>query len=47
MPDDTAELLQLSQRLLDCIAGGDWLTYQELCDPSLTAFEPEGCGQFI
>ncbi|HTK74068.1 MAG TPA: DUF4440 domain-containing protein [Gemmataceae bacterium] len=45
--DATAELLQLSQRLLDCIAAGDWLTYQELCDPSLTAFEPEGCGQLI
>ena len=45
--NQTAELLQLSQRLLDCIAAGDWLTYQELCDPSLTAFEPEGCGQLI
>lgn len=47
MPDAAADLLQLNQRLLDCIAAGDWLTYQELCDPSLTAFEPEGCGQFI
>src|SRR5438105_14254097 len=47
MPDDTAELLQLNQRLLDSIATGDWLTYQELCDASLTAFEPEACGQFI
>jgi len=47
MPDETAELIQLSQRLLDCIAAGDWLTYQELCDPSLTAFEPEARGQLI
>ena len=38
------ELLQLTQRLLDCIAAGDWATYQELCDPSLTAFEPEAPG---
>ncbi len=41
------ELLQLNQRLLDAIAKGDWATYQELCDPSLTAFEPEACGQLV
>jgi calcium/calmodulin-dependent protein kinase (CaM kinase) II len=35
------ELLRLNQRLLDSIAGGDWATYQELCDPTLTALEPE------
>lgn len=38
------ELLQLNQRLLESIAAGDWATYQELCDPSLTAFEPEAPG---
>ena len=41
------ELLQLNQRLLDAIAGGDWATYEELCDPSLTAFEPEALGQLV
>ena len=45
MPDPEAtELLQLTQRLLDSITTGDWATYQELCDPSLTAFEPEAPG---
>jgi Calcium/calmodulin dependent protein kinase II association domain len=44
---DTSELLDLSQRLLECIVAGDWNTYQELCDPSLTAFEPEARGQLI
>jgi calcium/calmodulin-dependent protein kinase (CaM kinase) II len=43
----TDELLALSARLLTCIAAKDWATYQELCDPSLTAFEPEGKGQLI
>jgi len=43
----TAELLQLNQRLLDCIALGDWAVYQELCDPSLTAIEPESHGQIV
>jgi calcium/calmodulin-dependent protein kinase (CaM kinase) II len=41
------ELLRLNQRLLESIAQADWAAYQELCDPSLTAFEPEGCGQLV
>ena len=48
MPDAlTQELLLLNQRLLDSIAGADWKTYEELCDPSLTAFEPEARGQLV
>lgn len=48
MPDSaTEELLQLNARLLESIAGKDWATYQELCDPALTAFEPEGKGQLV
>jgi hypothetical protein len=43
----TAELLALNQRLLESILAADWQTYEELCDPSLTAFEPEGRGQLI
>jgi calcium/calmodulin-dependent protein kinase (CaM kinase) II len=43
----TLELLKINQRLLDAIAGGDWTTYQELCDPTLTAFEPEARGQLV
>ena len=38
------ELLRLNQRLLESIAAGDWAVYEELCDPSLTAFEPEAAG---
>ena len=41
------ELLRLNQRLLDCIAAADWATYLELCDPTLTAFEPEAAGQLV
>ncbi len=43
----TQELLELNARLLDCIARGDWATYAELCDPTLTAFEPEALGQLV
>ena len=41
------ELLALNQRLLDSIAAGDWQTYEELCDPTLSAIEPEGRGHMI
>jgi ketosteroid isomerase-like protein len=41
------ELITLTQRLLDAIAGADWGAYQELCDPTLTAFEPEALGQRV
>jgi calcium/calmodulin-dependent protein kinase (CaM kinase) II len=48
MADDVrAELLRLNQRLLDSIAARDWKTYEELCDPGLTAFEPEALGQQV
>ena len=29
------------------IAEGDWETYSKLCDPTLTAFEPESRGQLV
>jgi calcium/calmodulin-dependent protein kinase (CaM kinase) II len=48
MPDAvTNELLELNARLLESIANADWATYQELCDPSLTCFEPEALGQLV
>jgi len=45
--DSTAELIELNQRLLDVIAEGDWEGYSTLCDPSLTAFEPEARGHLV
>ena len=43
----TDELLRLNQKLLDSIVTGDWNTYQSLCDPTLTCFEPEAMGQLV
>ena len=43
----SAELLTLTQELLAAIAAGDWATYERLCAPDLTAFEPEACGQLV
>jgi hypothetical protein len=47
MPDAAQELLDLNQKLLDAIASGDWKTYEELCDPSITCFEPEALGHLV
>lgn len=41
------EILELNQKLLDAIASGDWQTYTELCDPTLTCFEPEARGHLV
>jgi len=43
----TEELLQLNRRLLDSIAQADWATYEQLSEPTLTAFEPEALGQLV
>ena len=47
MQDDAQELLRLSRQLLEAIDRQDWDTYAELCDASLTAFEPEAGGHLV
>src|SRR3954467_11091649 len=47
MSETESELLGLTRRLLESITDGDWATYEELCDPTLTAFEPEAPGQRV
>ena len=47
LDDAESELIALNQQLLDAIAQGDWATYCDLCDPSLTAFEPEAVGHIV
>jgi len=45
--DSAAQIIDLTRQLLDSISRGDWETYRSLCDPSLTAFEPEAQGQLV
>ena len=44
---DRDQVLELTQKLLMAATSGDWETYVELCDPSLTAFEPEAVGNLV
>lgn len=44
---DQETLLNLSKCLLDSIVSGNWPAYAELCDPTLTCFEPEALGQLV
>jgi hypothetical protein len=41
------DLVDLTERLIDSVTEGDWETYSELCDLTMTAFEPEGRGQLV
>lgn len=41
------ELIALTQRLLDSIGKADWKTYSELCDPTISCFEPEALGHLV
>ena len=45
MTSNTLETL--NEQLLYAIDNGDLETYKELCDPSLTAFEPEALGNLV
>ncbi|RLT19533.1 MAG: hypothetical protein DWI28_02590, partial [Planctomycetota bacterium] len=35
------QAIAANQSLLDAIMGGDWATYEMLCDKTLTCLEPE------
>lgn len=47
MADATTEVLHANQALLDSINSQNWTAYAELCDPSLTCFEPEALGHVV
>jgi Calcium/calmodulin dependent protein kinase II association domain len=44
---DRDAILDLTQRLLVAITSGDWDSYVDLCDESLTCFEPEALGNLV
>jgi calcium/calmodulin-dependent protein kinase (CaM kinase) II len=41
------DIVQLTENLIDIINRGDYEKYKEICDPELTAFEPEAIGNVV
>ena len=41
------EVINITQKLLNSIANGDYKTYSELCAEDFTCFEPESSGMLI
>lgn len=41
------QAIAANQSLLEAIMGGDWATYEMLCDKTLTCLEPEAPGQVV
>lgn len=44
---DHATLINLTRCLLESITSGNWQAYSDLCDPSLSCFEPEAKGNLV
>jgi hypothetical protein len=44
---EEANLINLTRCLLESIITGNWEAYSELCDPSITCFEPEAKGNLV
>jgi calcium/calmodulin-dependent protein kinase (CaM kinase) II len=41
------EIVQATQNLIDVINRGDYESYTQICDPDMTAFEPESLGNIV
>ncbi|XP_065143767.1 calcium/calmodulin-dependent protein kinase type II subunit alpha isoform X8 [Paramisgurnus dabryanus] len=49
--DDTRvrkqEIIKVTEQLIEAISNGDFESYMKMCDPSVTAFEPEALGNLV
>ncbi|CRL07177.1 CLUMA_CG020164, isoform B [Clunio marinus] len=41
------EIIKMTEQLIEAINNGDFETYTKICDPHLTAFEPESLGNLV
>lgn len=41
------EIIKITEQLIDAINNGDFETYAKICDPHITAFEPEALGNLV
>ncbi|XP_064423040.1 calcium/calmodulin-dependent protein kinase type II subunit alpha isoform X5 [Latimeria chalumnae] len=41
------EIIKMTEQLIEAISNGDFEAYTRMCDPSVTAFEPEALGNLV
>jgi len=41
------DIIRVTELILDAINSGDFEAYTKLCDPNITAFEPEALGNLV
>ncbi|KAG2456124.1 KCC2A kinase, partial [Polypterus senegalus] len=41
------EIIKVTEQLIEAISNGDFESYTKMCDPSITAFEPEALGNLV
>uniref|UniRef100_A0A8C9RNW0 calcium/calmodulin-dependent protein kinase n=1 Tax=Scleropages formosus TaxID=113540 RepID=A0A8C9RNW0_SCLFO len=41
------EIIRATEQLIEAISNGDFESYTKMCDPSVTAFEPEALGNLV
>jgi len=41
------DIIRVTEQILDAISSGDFEGYTKLCDPNITAFEPEALGNLV
>ncbi|KAI4489680.1 hypothetical protein M0804_003862 [Polistes exclamans] len=41
------EIIKMTEQLIESISTGDFEAYTKICDPHLTAFEPEALGNLV
>lgn len=41
------DIVKLTENLIDVINRGDYESYTKICDPEITAFEPEAIGNVV
>lgn len=44
---EPAEIVKVTQELIEVINRGDFESYEKICDPEMSAFEPESLGNIV
>ncbi|KAF0022895.1 hypothetical protein F2P81_024876 [Scophthalmus maximus] len=45
--DGVKDIIKVTEQLIEAISNGDFESYTKMCDPAVTAFEPEALGNLV